>query len=134
MEGGLAPIRVVIAEDNRDLCCAITALLQSEDDIVVVGEVARVRALIDTVRNGDARVVILDLDLDGESSVPAMLALRRELPSVAVVVYSGYDRGDIAPALPDDASIKFVSKTGDIAELLQAVRRAAATAVAGAGS
>jgi DNA-binding NarL/FixJ family response regulator len=65
--------------------------------------------------------------------VPAMEAMRRELPGVAVVVYSGYDRGDISSVLPALAGVEFVSKSGDVLELLAAIRRAAGNEAADAG-
>lgn len=120
-----APIRVVIAEDNRDLAGAVQALLQAEPDMEVVGKIERAERLLETVRDSRAHVVVLDLNLAGESSVPALRGALRALPCVAFVIYSGYDRGDLASALPGLGAVEFVSKTGDVATLLQAVRRAA---------
>jgi two-component system invasion response regulator UvrY len=133
MTRALESIRVLIAEDNHDLSAAVSALLQCESDMEVVGAIDRPAALLDAVRAGDARVVILDLNLSGESSVPAMEAMQRELPRVAVVVYSGYDRRDVSSALSALRSVEFVSKSGDVAELLQAVRRVARQGAADAG-
>ena len=73
-------------------------------------------------------VVILDLNLAGESSVPALHAMRRELPRVGVVVYSGYDRCDLSSVLPDDGSVEYVSKAGEANTLLDAIRRVARAA------
>jgi two-component system response regulator DesR len=123
MQPALEPIRVVIAEDNEDLSAAVCALLQSEPDIDVVATIDRADALLDTVRVGDAGVVVLDLNLGGHSSVPAMEAMRREMPRVAVVIYSGYDRHDVADALPAAGAVEFVSKSGEVTDLLRAVRR-----------
>lgn len=126
MQRALEPIRVVIAEDNADLSAAVCAMLESEPDIAVVGTIDRADSLLATVRDGQARVVVLDLNLAGCSSVPAMEVMRRELPEVAVVIYSGYDRHDVAGALPAIGAVEFVSKSGDVTDLLQAVRRVAA--------
>ena len=129
----MAPIRVVIAEDNRDLVTALCALLQAEADITVVGTIERTRDLDAVVRGGAAQVVLLDLNLSGESSLPAMRALQRDLPDVAFVIYSGYDRDHVADALTGAGAVEFVSKSGEIEELLQAVRRAGGREVADAG-
>lgn len=123
----------MIAEDNADLCAAVSALLESEPDMAVVGTIDRADALLDAVRESGARVVVLDLNLGGSSSVPAMEVMRRELPRVAVVIYSGYDRHDVAGALPAVGSVEFVSKSGDVTDLLQAVRRVATGQAADAG-
>lgn len=126
-------IRIVLAEDNGDLLKAICALCEAEPDLEVVGTVDAPEALLGIVRDRGAQVVVLDLNLGERSSVPAMQCVRRELPHVAVVVYSGYERRDVAAALPALGAAEFVSKTGDVSELFDAVRRVAASAAAGAG-
>ena len=126
-------IRVLVAEDNRDLVDAICALFEAEPDLRVVETIDTAGALLPAVHASNAHVVILDLNLQQESSVPAMQAVRRELPHVAVVVYSGYDRRDIESAMPALGRVEYVSKTGDVLELFDAVRRAARNAAAGAG-
>jgi len=133
MSASQPTIRVVIAEDNLDLSTALCALLEQEPDMRVVGTVDRCDGLLDVLRDGAAQVVVLDLNLGGQSSVAQMRVVRRELPDLAVVVYSGYDFNDIASALPTLGACEYVSKSGDAAELLAAVRRAA-NGTAGAGN
>jgi DNA-binding NarL/FixJ family response regulator len=124
-------IRVLVAEDNGDLAAAVCELLRAEPDIDVVGVIEDADALERTVRELDVTVVILDLNLSGGSSVPAMQSVRRGLPHIGVVVYSGYDRRDIAAALPALGTAEFVSKSGEVTELLEAVRRSAGKSAAG---
>ncbi len=120
----MTPIRVVVAEDNRDLAIALQALLQQEADITVVGTIERAGDLDAAVHAGDAQVVLLDLNLSGESSLPAMRALQRDRPEVAFVIYSGYDRDHLASVLEGAGAVEFVSKSGETEELFRAVRRA----------
>jgi DNA-binding NarL/FixJ family response regulator len=124
-------IRVLVAEDNGDLAAAVCELLRAEPDIDVVGVIDDAGALERSVRELDVTVVILDLNLSGGSSVPAMQLVRRGLPHIGVVVYSGYDRRDIAAALPALGAAEFVSKSGEVTELLEAVRRSAGKSAAG---
>lgn len=125
-------IRVLVAEDNADLAAAVRELLQTEPDIEVVGVIADAAALQQSVRDFDVHVVVLDLNLSGGSSVPAMQSVRHDRPGTGVVVYSGYDRADIAAALPALGEAEFVSKSGEVTELVDAVRRSARKAAAGA--
>ena len=132
METPQPPIRVVIAEDNADLTSALCALLGLEPDLQVTATVDRCAELPAVLRRDAAQVVVLDLNLAGESSLASMLAVQNEMPGLAVVVYSGYDRRDIESALPRLGATEYVSKSGDAAELLAAIRRAARNA-AGSG-
>lgn len=133
MQQNAQRIRVLVAEDNRDLCDVVCALIDAEPDMQIVGATEHARQVLEVARSEHASVVVLDLNLSGESSVPAMQSIRSELPSVGVVVYSGYDRCDLDGALPDHGSVEYVSKTGEAGALLTAIRRVA-KAAAGAGN
>jgi two-component system nitrate/nitrite response regulator NarL len=130
MEFGNHRIRVLVAEDNRDLAAAICALIAAEPDMQVDGTVDRAGDLLEAAANSE--VLVLDLDLGGESSVPAMTQLHRSHPGMAIVVYSGYDQCDLGAALAQMDRCHYVAKTGDPDELLGAIRRAAkAAAISG---
>lgn len=117
--------RVLIAEDNVDLASALGALVETEPDLELAGTIGRADALPEATSQG-VDVVVLDLNLDGESSLPAMRAALSRTPHLAVVIYSGYDRADVTAALPALGSCEYVSKSGDALELLEAIRRAVA--------
>jgi DNA-binding NarL/FixJ family response regulator len=124
MEGVPSPIRVLLAEDNRDLAVAVRALLEAEGDITVTSIVMCAADLLDSIRATRADVVILDLNLDGGSSVPAVKQARIAMPDLAVVVFSGYDARDVASALHLLGDAEFVTKNGEVTALIDAVRRA----------
>ena len=132
VETGRDRIRVLLAEDNGDLAAAVRELLQVEPDIEVVGVIEDAAALERSVRELEVHVVILDLNLSGGSSVPAMQSVRQDRPGTGVVVYSGYDRADISAALPALGASEFVSKSGEVTDLIDAVRRSARRVAAGA--
>jgi DNA-binding NarL/FixJ family response regulator len=126
-------IRVLVAEDNPDLAAAICELIAAESDMQVEGATDHVGDLVAAVASSAARVLVLDLNLHGESSVPALLQVRGAHPDLAVVVYSGHDRRDLGSALGRVGRCEYVAKTGDPAELIGAIRRAAHEAT-GAGA
>lgn len=124
-EAGL--IGVLVAEDNRDLCDVVCALIDAEPDMRVAGTAARVAELVDAVRTSAASVLVLDLDLNGESSVPALQSLRAQHPQLAVVIFSGNDRDTLAPVIARVGRCEYVMKTGDPTPLLDAIRRGVQT-------
>src|SRR6476619_3190180 len=105
--------RVLVAEDNADLSAAVCELINAESDMQVVASIVESGTLLETARDAAAHVVVLDLNLGGESSVPAMKRVQHALPDVAVVIYSGYDRHDIADGRGSLGRCEYVSKTGD---------------------
>lgn len=122
---GTEVISVLVAEDNRDLCDVVCTLIDAEPGLRVAGTVTRVAELLDTMHAAAARVLVLDLDLDGESSVPALEALRARHPQLAVVIFSGNDRDSLGPVVARLGRCEYVMKTGDPTPLLEAIRRSA---------
>ncbi len=131
METGADCISVLVAEDNHDLVAAISAVIADEPDMRLDGSVDRVCHLLDAVARTTSDVLVLDLELRGESSMPALVQLRRNHPRLAVVVYSGHDRRDLGPALAQVARCEYVTKSGNPEELIDAIRRAAKRSGAG---
>ena len=127
MDPGAGEIGVLVAEDNRDLREVVCALVAAEPDMHVAGTASRVAELMDAVRTQPAHVLVLDLDLDGESSVPALQVLRAQHPRLAVVIFSGSDRNALAPVFARIGRCEYVMKTGDPTPLLDAIRRSAQT-------
>lgn len=134
MDASQPPIRVVIAEDNGDLATALCALFEQEPDLQVTATVGRCEELPGVLHRDAAQVIVLDLDLGGQSSVTPLQALRREIPGLGVVVYSGYDYADVSSALPRLGTSEYVSKSADPAELLAAIRRAARISATASGT
>lgn len=120
-------IGVLVAEDNGDLCAAVCELIAGESDMQVTGSVQRTGELLRIVHTTTADVLVLDLDLAGESSLPALQALRAAQPRVAVVVYSGHDRRLLGHVFAQMPQCEYVTKNGDSMELLAAIRRVAQT-------
>lgn len=116
-------LRVLVAEDNDDLRAAICALVSGEPDMEVVGETGVAHEIVTLACMGEANVVVLDLNLGGQSSVAAMRALQQQRPHVAAVIYSGYDAANIAAGLRALAPCTYVSKAGDGVDLVAAIRR-----------
>lgn len=119
-------IGVLVAEDNGDLRDAVCALIESEPGMYVRAAVGNVGQLLAAARAEPAQVLVLDLDLDGQSSVAALRELRRAQPLLGVVVHSGHDLAVLAATTDGIERCEYVMKSGDATELLLAIRRAAA--------
>ncbi len=115
-------IRVIIAEDNEDLREMIVCLLDAEPDIECVGQTGSLGAVEPLCLEHGPHVVILDVELQGESSLHALPALHARMPAVRFIMYSGHAnpymiRGSIAAG-----AAAYVVKTGDPEELVRSIR------------
>lgn len=101
-------------------------ILTSDEDIEVVAEAANGREAIEHVRAHVADVVLLDIQmplLDGLSALPE---LRRVAPSTRVIVLTTFgERENVLRAL-EHGGAGFLLKDTAPAELIRAVRAAAA--------
>jgi two-component system response regulator DesR len=115
----------MIAEDNEDLRFTMVALIDAESDMRCVAETSELDRIAPLAASTDPQVVILDLDLKGQSSLSYLPRLAKDVPGARFLVYSGH----ALPALVDAAlaagATEYVLKSGDPYELIDAVRRCA---------
>jgi DNA-binding NarL/FixJ family response regulator len=127
------PVGVLVAEDHGDLRAALCEMIAAEPDLQVTGTAGDLAELLEVIRATTAQVLVLDLDLAGKSSMPALQAFRAVYPQRAIVVYSGHEPGPLAPEFARLGGCEYVTKTGDAQPLLEAIRRGARNAT-GAGN
>ena len=117
------PIRVLVAEDNADLRSLVISLLDTESDLRCVAETGVLEEVVALATATNAQLVVLDIELNGKSSLASLPQLRRELPTARFLIHSGHDHPAlIAGALAAGAS-GYVLKSGDTDELLHAIRK-----------
>ncbi|MFF5975055.1 response regulator [Streptomyces sp. NPDC012769] len=119
-------IRVVVADDEPLIRAGIRMILTSDPQIEVAAEATNGREAIDLARAHAADVVLLDIQmpvLDGLSALPE---LRRAAPSTKVIVLTTFgERENVLRAL-EHGGAGFLLKDTAPAELIRAVRAAAA--------
>ncbi|WP_019545856.1 response regulator transcription factor [Streptomyces sulphureus] len=120
-------IRVVLADDQALLRSAFRVLVDSEEDMEVVGEAADGAEAVALVRERGADVVLMDIRMPGTDGFAATREISAEpdLAEVKVVVLTTFEADDyVVQALRAGAS-GFLGKGAEPAELLAAVRTAA---------
>jgi DNA-binding NarL/FixJ family response regulator len=123
-----APIKVLLADDQELVRAGFKVLLDTEDDITVVGEAADGAQAVALARATRPDVVLMDIRmpvLDGLQAT-RQLAATRGLERVRVLILTTYDTDAyVFEALQAGAS-GFLLKDSGPAELLHAVRVVAA--------
>lgn len=119
------PITIVIADDHGVVRSGLRMLLDSELDLEVVAEAADVDSARRYVRGHQPAVLILDLNMPGEPSLPAIPQLREEFPATQIVVLTMQDDPAFAREAMRAGALGYVLKEAADAELVEAVRDAA---------
>lgn len=118
-------VTLVVADDHRVVRSGLRLLLEAEAGFDVVAEAGDVDSARRYVRAHRPRVLILDLNMPGEASLPAIPGLREEAPDTQIVVLTMQDDPAFAREALKAGALGFVLKRSAEDELVEAVRLAA---------
>jgi two-component system response regulator NreC len=119
-------IRIVIADDHSVVRRGLRQLLDGEPDLEVVAEAEDVEGARRYVRGHRPRVLVLDLNMPGGSTLEAIPEIRAEAPETEIVVLTMQNEPAYARQALSAGVLGYVLKDAADAELVEAVRRAAA--------
>lgn len=125
------PLRVLIAENQRDLSDVMSELIDTEPDMQCVGQVSDASQVVAAARNSSANVLILDLMLQGGSGLPLVEQLTSALPGLRVIIFSGLAGSDeVAREAKRRGAAAILTKGCDFQLLLQTLRSTTSEAAA----
>jgi DNA-binding NarL/FixJ family response regulator len=117
-------IRVAVVDDQSLIRVGLRTILESEDDIELVGEAANGRAALQLVREQRPDVVLLDIRMPEYDGLAVLhdITADPDLGSVRVIMLTTFELDEyVFEALRGGAS-GFLLKDGDPADLLRAIR------------
>jgi DNA-binding NarL/FixJ family response regulator len=116
-------MRVLIAENHRDLSEVMSQLIDTEPDMHCVGQVSDAGEVLSSARDLAADILILDLTLQGGSGLPLIEQLTTALPDLRVIVFSGLANSEeISREAKRRGAAAYVTKGCDIQVLFDAMR------------
>jgi two-component system response regulator NreC len=120
------PITVLLADDHAVVRQGLKAILGAEPDIRLAGEAADGQDAVRLAERVEPDVLVLDLMLPGLNGFEVTRLVRKRVPRTRVVILTIHsDPAYAAEALRAGAT-GYVAKDADAAELIAAVRAAAA--------
>jgi len=116
-------IRILVVDDHAILRDGIRSLLESQDDIVVVGEASDGEEAFNLARNLLPDIVLMDITMPKTNGLEATRLIKESFPQVNVLILTQHDNREyIAPALEAGAS-GYVLKRSGRREMLNAIRQ-----------
>jgi DNA-binding NarL/FixJ family response regulator len=125
---GTAPLRVLLADDQALMRGALRVLVESEPDLVVVGEAKDGAEVVTLAGSQRPDVVLMDIRMPGTDGIVATRQITSDpkLTGVAVLVLTTFEADEyVVRALMAGAS-GFLGKGAEPGELLDAIRTVAA--------
>ena len=124
--GAAESIRIVLADDHAVVRSGLRLLLDNESDFEVVAEASDIDSGRRYVRGHHPKVLVLDLNMPGGSSLEAIPVIREESPGTQIVVLTMQTEPVFAREALAAGALGYVLKEAADDELVEAVRRAAA--------
>jgi len=117
-------IRVFIADDHPVVRKGIRQIVADTGDIVVVGEAMNGREAIELVGGiVPCDLVLLDLSLPDRDGLDVLKQLRREHPSIRVLILTMHSEDQFAIRALKAGAAGYLTKDGAPAELIGAIRK-----------
>ena len=117
-------IKVLIADDHAVIREGISALLNMQRDIVIIGEATDGQDAIEKTIKLLPDVVLMDLAMPVMNGIEAAKQIIRKCKEVKILILSQYDDEDNIAASKKAGAFGFISKKSVSSQLLEAIRAA----------
>ena len=122
----MAEVRILMVDDHAMFRDGLRAVLEHQDDMVLVGEAGDARTAIFLAEQLQPDVVLMDLNLPHEDSMEVIRRIRAGQAGVKVIALTMY-RDDVIIAAAVQAGVHgYMLKDARASELLGAIRTVAA--------
>jgi DNA-binding NarL/FixJ family response regulator len=116
-------IRVLVVDDHAILRDGIRSILESQDDIIVIGEASDGVEALEYVKRLMPDIVLMDISMPKINGLEATRLIKERFPSVKVLILTQHDNREyITPALQAGAA-GYVLKRSGRREMLNALRQ-----------
>ena len=116
------PIRIMIADDHPMLRDGVAALIESQSDMLLVGEASDGADAIRSFAALRPDVTLMDLQMPGMGGVAAIRTIREQYPRARILVLTTYDGDAQAAEALRAGAAGFLLKTTLRRELLDTIR------------
>ncbi|HLZ95034.1 MAG TPA: response regulator transcription factor [Candidatus Dormibacteraeota bacterium] len=119
------PIRVLIVEDHQIVADGLTALLNDQRDMTVVGNAGSVAESAATAQELLPDIVLLDFRLNDGTGADAAAAIRRVAPNAKHIFLTREDSDVARFAALESGASGFIHKSRAATEVVEAIRKVA---------
>lgn len=118
-------IRVLLVDDHTVLRAGLRALLEAEDDMVVVGEASTGEEGVEAVKRLKPDVVVMDITMPGAGGLEALKQINEQQLGSKVLILTMHAEDEYLLAVLDAGGSGYVRKTSADHDLTTAIRTVA---------
>ena len=116
-------IEILIADDHAIVRSGLKQILEETPDIVVAGEAANGREVLEKLRGRRWDVLVLDITMPGRSGLDILKDIRQINPSLPVLVLSMHAEEQFATRMIKAGAAGYLNKESAPEELVKAIRK-----------
>jgi two-component system, NarL family, invasion response regulator UvrY len=117
-------IRVIIADDHPVVRQGLKQVVNKDPQIEVVGEANDAAELLELARRVSFDVLVLDITMPGRSGLEVLKELRREQPSLPVLILSMHPEDQYAVRVLKAGAAGYLTKESAPEQLVSAIKKA----------
>ncbi len=115
-------IKILIADDHAVVRQGIKNIVESGNDMQVIGEASNGAELLNFVKDQMPDVVVLDLSMPGRNGLEILKDLKRQFPSLSVIVLSMHPEDQYAVRAFRAGASGYMTKESAPSELVKAIK------------
>jgi DNA-binding NarL/FixJ family response regulator len=115
-------IHVFVADEHPVVRHGIARIISETPDIAIAGEAMSTGEILASLRTSPAHVLILDISMSGRGGLEAIKELKREHPSLPVLVLSMHSEKQFAVRAMKAGASGYLEKSIASEELVKAIR------------
>lgn len=120
---GMAPVRILIADDHEIFRRGLRSLLESHSEWEVCGEAVDGQEAVDLFNKLQPDVIVLDVGMPRLNGLEAAELIRRQVPDSRIVILSQHEPQVIKQAALSAGARAYVTKSEVSQELMMAIER-----------
>ncbi|MBP3404860.1 MAG: response regulator transcription factor [Kiritimatiellae bacterium] len=124
------PIRILIADDHAVVRRGLHSLIQTEKDLLVIGEASNGIEAVESTLRLKPDVVIMDLIMPEKSGAEAIAEIMAQIPETRIIILTTFGTVDDMARAIESGAAGALLKTSDENELIAAIRTVAANGYA----
>ncbi|MFL5752278.1 MAG: response regulator [Bacteroidia bacterium] len=118
-------VKIIIADDHSIIRDGITALLNGEKNLQVIGHATNGIEVVELLKKNKAEVVIMDINMPLCNGLEATKKISAEFPGVRVIALTMYDQSDSIKSMVDAGAWGYLLKDSTKEELIMAIESVA---------
>jgi two-component system, NarL family, response regulator LiaR len=120
-----APIRILLADDQKLIRHALSVLLDQESDLQIVGEAETRTEAMTLARTLNPHIIVLDPAISENTGIEVLPELIRHLPAARVLILTNIDDEEFVLRALQMGATGYLLKTMAPTDLIQAIRATA---------